>query len=269
VLLEFRHVIQIDLDPSELGFVRWREIEESGTVVFVSLDVMNPTSALLGSSILESFTAYKRSCTVRGENDFDAAILIDEFQRMVSPQLAESLAGMRKHRTFFYLLAQHISQIRQVSEHLAETLLAQIGVQIFMSPETEEEQKYIQQFSELVIRTLGSITCSITNPTTGERDFQERRLTINEIRAVAQTPNCAVLLNRMKRGVEEPSLIYLEHLITPEVHAFLSGRPIPKKLPAPVVPELEQQLPADPAPQDDVARMREMFERVGAWLAGN
>jgi hypothetical protein len=269
VLLEFRHVIQIDLDPSELGFVRWREIEESGTVVFVSLDVMNPTSALFGASILESFTAYKRACTVRGENDFDAAVLIDEFQRLVSQQLAEGLAGMRKHRTFFYLLAQHIAQIRQVSDQLAETLLAQIGVQIFMSPETEEEQKYIQQFSEEVIRTLGSKTRSLLNPTTGEREVRERRLTINEIRAVAMTPNCAVLINRTKRGVEEPTLLYLEHLVTSEVHEYLSGRPIPRKIPPPAVPELEPAPQAVPAPQDDGHRMREIFERVNAWLAGN
>jgi hypothetical protein len=265
VLLQYRHVIQMDVDPSELGFVRWREIEETAAVVFVSLDLMRPTSALLGSSILESFLAYKRSCTVRGENDYDAAIIIDEFQRMFSGQLAEGLAGMRKHKTFFYLSAQQQAQLRQVSEHMAETLAGQVGVQIFMCPETKEEQEYIQQFSEEVYRNLGGASRSLDRAAIIERETKERRLTLNEIRAVAQTPNCAVLVDRQKRGVTEPTLIYLEHLMTRAAFEYLAARAIPKRI---ELPEADEPAALPPPPRDDEDKMRRMYERVRARLFG-
>jgi hypothetical protein len=280
ILLEYRHVIGIDVDPSELGWVRWKEIEESGAVVFVSLDLTQGTTSFLGSTVLESYLAYRRSSYMNGANDIKGAIVADEVQRMLGDKFGDTMTGIRKTGTTLYISAQSAAQIRSVSAELEEIIVDQASYFIDLTPDTERTQKFIQQFSEDVVRGLGSKTHSIVNPSTGERDYITPRLTKNELKAVAQTPNCGVLVNRAKDGICEPTLIYLEHLMTRETFEYLSTKPMPRKLPAPETPEAIEGAVAE-APSSDrrkrgddaeyivrAEKIRAMAKRLTAWLSG-
>lgn len=261
VLLGFEHVIQMDRDPSECGFVRWREIEESETVVYVAFQSMDSTSIIFANTIFHSFLAYKRECTWQGTNDYDAILIMDEFQRLMSAQLAENLAGMRRNNVTFKLFAQSTSQLRIVSKDLANILLEQNTLQLFLTPDSEEDQKYLQNHSEEVIRVLGSATRSFINPNTGEREYVTRRLTVNEIRQAAAMRNVAILVKRLKEeGPEEPRIIYLEHLVSKETHELLTSQPFPKKLPA-----LQPPAPVHP---DPTPQMINLFNQVRGRLNG-
>jgi hypothetical protein len=208
----------------------------------------------------------------------DTVIVIDEYQEIVSQALAKTLAGDRKHRISYILANQDLAQLSAVDPYLAATILNQIKIQLFFTPDTEDEQKYVRQFSKLVRTTSKSVTKSPTGIIVTEREIEDRKLQVNQLIEVAQAPSLAVLVNRAIEGYREPAIVHLEYLMGEDVYhhlksLFFPARPVPA--PAPVAPPtLPKPAPGwRNAPKDETYREREallgsMATRIETWLSG-
>jgi hypothetical protein len=155
----------------------FREILDRGRIFLAKLAqgaIGEENAALLGSLIVAKFhqAAISRQ-DVRSENRRDFDLVIDEFQDVVTPSVANILAGTRKYRLGLTAAHQSLRPVFEADQTVASALLANAATRVVFRVGDDDAKKLADGFASFDAQALtslgvGEAICRIDR---GDHDF--------------------------------------------------------------------------------------------------
>ena len=220
--------------------IRLREAIQNGYVVYVYASKLSLplTVRFITGDFLASTIHYARELTNSGHKPM-VSIDIDEYQSMVSPQMAAVLFESLKYITGYTLSHQSTSQLRTPSIDLSDSIFESSTLKIYFTSYGDDIEA-IQSLSmpTRLVKRLGNTRGRIgLNQSMNESDEYEPFISAEAILEASERDGMAIVITSDGNGHREPVFVQMTHHGLDQLdHLALPMKPVVR--PAPPVVDL-------------------------------